>query len=544
MPIGTQQQKRKYSTSPDKSNRDTEQKENIKRIHYPELCPGRALVNLATQNLIEIFHGVEGHTETCEELKTSKQEYYDKKYRTPEGQNYGGIITEYHLRVHIRDLPEPNEHGEIPVDADRPSEDELVEISPHELAENHLYADDHYPNPLLLVERPQLTYDEISIGETWNIINWYWPKGNSRTERLRDPTELPYKFPEFLNIDYDKETFYKWKGIEIPTDANQSYVTFGSEPITPFSTETEADTDNTSENTVSINAEQKTTVTLQGTSSTQSHNHSKTTALTSSAGSIHITSGRRKGARHIEIDNPKGATDDIYRLPHDTFWGKNSYRWGINLTREDEGEETIISNIIDQFKDSRYNITIDIELFEKHASTETVVIPKREETIEMDALVDHVREMAPRNSVTLPDSTTAPNTLADIYEETEEHKTPDSINTTFSLLNEKVKEGGVETNSRKITVTSGIPSPVKNQWNISQPDVEADVDEQSHAWYHPHTGGEIQVVPVAGWGVEYEIYVKQTSNNPIEHVVTLADESLAAETVIDHMEAIAVTETV
>lgn len=192
-------------TELDKNNLGIEQNETEKNRAFPELEPGRALINAATGELIEFHHQMMGFVDTVEGRLAGYEEYINKEYGTPKGQDWGGIIEHFFVSMTRRPCPTPNQHGEIHVPMQRPAEDEIVDVKPEQFKNSVLFADDGRANPLLLVERPKATYGEITAGDTFEVKGWYDPR-EVAGERVKPVSEMGAQHPEISGVDYETET--------------------------------------------------------------------------------------------------------------------------------------------------------------------------------------------------------------------------------------------------------------------------------------------------------------------------------------------------
>lgn len=192
-------------TELDKSNLDVKQNETEKHRAFPELEPGRALINAATGELIEFHHQMMGFVDTVEGRLAGYEEYINEEYGTPEGQDWGGIIEHFFIAMTRRPCPTPNQHGEIHVPIHRPAEEEIIDMKPERFKETVLFDDNNRANPLLVVERPQATYGEIAAGDTFEVEGWYDPR-ESPGERIKPVNEMGAQHPEINGIDYTTTT--------------------------------------------------------------------------------------------------------------------------------------------------------------------------------------------------------------------------------------------------------------------------------------------------------------------------------------------------
>lgn len=196
------------NTELDKDNMEVAKQEEEIHYEYPNLRPARALLNLATGDLIEIMHRPSGATNTVEGLKTEKDEWFDETYRTKQGQDWGGIIQHHYIEFSRRNCPEPNAHNEIPAPTTRPDDSDRTDVSPDEFSSQELFDTEFAPYPLLLLERPEVSYDETIPGDTYDILGWYDPMQNNAENRVRPLTAITDTFPEITDASYTKTDQY------------------------------------------------------------------------------------------------------------------------------------------------------------------------------------------------------------------------------------------------------------------------------------------------------------------------------------------------
>lgn len=193
------------NTDLDKNNLGVEPQE-VEEIHdYPELRPGRALLAVDTAELIEFVHRVPCETETVEGTRSPRtgKKQWTNEYET--GQDWGGLLQHHFISYAKREAPSPNQHDEIHAPLDRPSEAEITDMSPDGF-ERIILFNDNEPRPLLLMERPEVSYEEVVPGETYDVVGWYDPTGDCETERVKPVSTMAHRFPEIAGVDGTKST--------------------------------------------------------------------------------------------------------------------------------------------------------------------------------------------------------------------------------------------------------------------------------------------------------------------------------------------------
>lgn len=214
--IGVNVQNRS-KTETDKNNISPRPNETEKAFAYPELEPGRALINLATGDIIEFQHRINGFTDTVEGRLTSGEEYYNKEYGTREGQDWGGIIEDAFLSFTVRQCPEPNEHGEIHIPLDTPDESDVIDMTPSTFEQRYLF-DGHRAQPLLIVERPEASYEEVMAGDTYSIVGWYDPSENTESDRIKPVETISHQHPEIVGVEYTTTTKRSLPRLDVSVD--------------------------------------------------------------------------------------------------------------------------------------------------------------------------------------------------------------------------------------------------------------------------------------------------------------------------------------
>lgn len=231
------------------------------RTAFPNLRPGRALVNLNTGEMYEFQHPTT-HVTLGEEQLTDFEESYEYKYGDgPQGQDYGNEIHRRWVAYRKVDCPVPNEHSEIPVETSAPGREEVVQKTPKAFYENELLeevqtgwnkvctterttdewvwamdemteqevreSDEHTLHgemyekktkevtviepetetravPFVVVERPEVSYSEVSENDTWEVEGWYWPYTGDKEARVRPLHEIVEQFPD-IEVDLGGE---------------------------------------------------------------------------------------------------------------------------------------------------------------------------------------------------------------------------------------------------------------------------------------------------------------------------------------------------
>jgi hypothetical protein len=288
------------------------------------------------------MHRVQGETDTVGGKKLGYEELMDWKYRTPQGQSWGGIIQEYHIAFAKRDCPLPNEHGEVPVPIHRPAERNITDLQPSVFRDTVL-RDGAEPNPLLLLERPQVTYEEIVPTDSYDVIGWYDPDGGDASSRVKPAEKIPHRFPDLVGVDYTKSTAITLPsvGVHVPWDGmNGDDTKFVRNAPSEYG---DADYEITTPNVTS---------------------------------EFHITAGHAHGYPRFLIDSPFDAKDDIKNLNADTRWDSENSQWTV------EKSIGALNEMVQVFSDAGWEFTIDADIIESYGDKKISVTP--DEYVEMD----------------------------------------------------------------------------------------------------------------------------------------------------------------
>jgi len=315
--IGTDTFSTTNKHNPDKYNLNAIQHERIKTIEFPALQPGQALVNLSTGELVEIFHPVQGGTELSQEelIAWHENDSYDEDDGDEQGRDFGGVIEHYHMNVRIMEAPSPNKHGEIPVTTERPEGDELTELKPEKFTEFVLMSNDSQPDPFLLLDRPEVTYEEASPYETYTVEGWYDPSEGAGA-RVKDPSDIASAFPDLTDAEYTEAELYTF---------------FNTDENLPNDVVTEA-------SFVGFSADDNTLATMDA------------------KGDVHITEGMRYGQSHVEVECSQSESDDIKSNAFKAYWDGES--WGINLSKEQLSKREIVGTLINTFAGEDVSVSL------------------------------------------------------------------------------------------------------------------------------------------------------------------------------------------
>lgn len=329
-------------TKPDKNNLDTQPDETEKNVEFPELEPGRAILNVATGAFHEMLHRIDGPTMLYEEKKTDYEESMAYKYDRVEGCDWGGVIEQYFISFVERTAARPNQHMEMMVPLKRPSDSEVTNLSPPQFQKSILTDENGYTAPLLIFERPQVAYEELAPGDSYELLGWYDPSEDA-SNRIKDESELTHKFPNLTNADYTSEMHHSIDVLNTSMTGELSPTDF---------------------------------ISLEATEADSGYTGSAT--KTASKGDVHITTGMHYGDRRYFIDSPFDAKDIIKFASKsaDTRWNNDAGEWTAVL--RDEVLAELVSSLSDEF-----SVTLDTNAFKHVATSERKRVS--EETIDTSA---------------------------------------------------------------------------------------------------------------------------------------------------------------
>jgi hypothetical protein len=328
-----------YSTTEtklDKNNLGTGPQELEHNYDFPALAPGRALLDVENGDLYEIMHRVTGFTDTVEGRQSESEEYFNWKYRTPEGQSWGGVIQHYFISYAKRQCPAPNTHGEIQTPLTRPDENSITDISPDAFEASVLLDDEETPRPFLLLERPEVTYEETMPGESYDILGWYDPSENAVADRINAMETIAHRFPDIAGVDYttDISKTLTELGITVEWDDNAESSVIEIAPAVE-------------DDGLVVDAD-------------------------ATAGNFHVTGGHAHEEKRFIIDSPFDAKDDIKAM--------NTARWAPDLAGGDgrwtlKRSHSMLVDMIRELTNDGWTLTIDADVFAAHADTDVSVTP-------------------------------------------------------------------------------------------------------------------------------------------------------------------------
>ncbi len=343
-----------YSTQEtelDKNNLDIEKEETEHRFEFPELAPGRALLDVETGVLYEIMHRTSGFTDTVEGRQSEKEERMNWKYRTPEGQDWGGIIQHYHISYAKRQCPTPNQHGEIQAPINRPSEKEITDVKPG-LFEENVLLDGDLPRPFLLLERPEVTYEEVMAGDTYDILGWYDPMEANIDSRIKPAQDIASQHPEIVGVDSTTHIAQELTelGIRVPW----------------------SEADDTQPANVHIDP-----------LGDKDENTAYEISMHDSPSDFHITLGHAFGDRRFLIESPYDAKEDIKQLSSNPRWDSDNTVWTVTA-----GEDSL-HELIKALTAAGWTISFDARVIAEYATTDVTVEPAEEVTVTTPELFDY-----------------------------------------------------------------------------------------------------------------------------------------------------------
>lgn len=473
---------------------------NDMKVAFPNLRPGRALVNLETNELIEIFHSVIGNWKTSGGTLSHLEE---RRLDDKVGTQWGGIIQEKYVAHRITDCPASNHHGEVPVPEERPEKSEIVERSPEEFFENVLEIDSK--TPFMLLERPSVDYAEVGTGETYEVVGSYWPQSTNPENRVRDADAITEEF-EGLDVAVGRTEVETHPVIELP-EFNVS-LTWGGVDSSSVVQFEETETGRIKAN-VKEDGKQET---------------------------IHLFDHHTDdyNTDRVHIDSPISAKDDI----KDLNWEQAHPNWDADFGEHGAWrfDADAFDHAIKHLLKCEYAVTVSAD----------VVATLGVESAEYVSHVADADEVAIEREQQAQEGFDASiEAIVDDWD-TDKDVSVQAVRTdnpTLLGLDLTLGEGGQMDLDTGITVSGtldtidGVPESVAKAW---QPAISAsadDSDEDGYEWYNSSSGARISVEEVEGkWGAEYEITVEHQYAEP-ETIATLADERHVVETVITHLRA-------
>lgn len=323
-------------TELDKNNLSTRKSETENRVAFPELGPGRALIDIETGDLHEFMHRQVGMVDTVEGRQSESEEYMNWKYRTPEGQDWGGIIQHRYLSYTTRDCPAPNDHDEIQMPLTHPTEADLTTVAPHVFSESVLF-DEERPRPLLLVERPEVTYEEAMPGDSFTVVGWFDPAEQDPEDRTKPTVDITSQHPEIVGGDAE-------------VTVSRGFNNFGASLTRDTVTDSE-----------SILISQPTD---SDTSGLEMQTQSDLT-------NFHIDVGQspKSGGLQFLIDSPFEAKDDIKELDRRASWDSDASQWTI------DGSRDALDEMLASFTAAGWEFSISPQIIEVYGDTSRTVTP-------------------------------------------------------------------------------------------------------------------------------------------------------------------------
>lgn len=402
-----------YNTSEtelDKNNLSTQKSETERRVAFPELSPGRALIDVETGTLYEFMDRPVGMINTVEGRQSESEEYLNWKYRTPEGQDWGGIIQHHYISYTERACPELNHHEEIQMPLTRPDDSDITTIAPPTFSNSVLF-DEEVPRPLLLIERPEVTYEEVMPGDTYKVIGWYDPSESDPSQRTKPTSDIVSMHPEIVGVD---STMSSSRGFD-QLDMSTSWDSVDDTDVAIVTASTEGDSS---------------TFTMR--------THSDKTEF-------HVDLGQSGGDVRFLIQSPYEAKETIKSLSAGAQWDSEATQWTVESSPEtlDEmirsfttaGWELSLSHrVVETFGDSSVDIlpveetvsATDSEVFE-YIFTETVsvegqsVLPRTETVVPVTTIDTEFVEISPTDSALDVTEATqpSPNHISNVDSESE-----------------------------------------------------------------------------------------------------------------------------
>lgn len=318
-------------TELDKNDLGTSPNETIRQHKYPELYPGRALVDLSSGTLLEIMHRTHGVTDTVGGTKNSLQEYWDWQEGEQTGQTWGGIFQSFHIAYVKRPVPTPNPHAEIPAPTKRPPERNIQDLRPERFC-SEILLDGDRPRPFLLLERPQASYEEVMPGETYDVVGWYWPVADEPDARVRDVANMADQFPEIAGVEGTEVTVLTLPGLD-------------------FEFEYDADTDD--DFVFEFSPDSTASGSQAGAASIDFTTRSTTT-------DFHV---RNAAGGYLAIESPYEAKEDIKGLSRETNWDSTESVWKVSQSTG------ALAELIREFTASGWTFTVDGSVLTAHADS-------------------------------------------------------------------------------------------------------------------------------------------------------------------------------
>lgn len=353
-------------TELDKNNLSTQKSETEQRVAFPELGPGRALIDIETGELYEFMDRPVGMIDTVEGRQSESEEYFNWKYRTPEGQDWGGIIQHHYMSYAKRGCPKLNEHGEVQMPLTRPADSEMTTVSPPAFADSVLF-DGEVPRPLLLVERPEVTYEEVIPGDTYEVAGWFDPSEANSADRTKPITDIVSTHPEIVDVDSTIDTLRGFARFDMS-----------------LAWETVADTDSI---IVSASTEGGDTTFSMDTQATQSE--------------FHIDVGRSDDEVRFLIQSPYEAKEAIKSLSSRAQWDSEASRWTV------ESSADTLNEMIMSFTAAGWDLSLSPRVVSKYGDSSVDITP---EQADVSATESDVFEYIFTESVTIADQPVVPGT--------------------------------------------------------------------------------------------------------------------------------------
>lgn len=475
---------------------------NDMKVPFPNLRPGRALVNLETNEMIEMFHSVIGNWKTSGGTMTFLEE---RRLDEEVGTEWGGIIQEKFVAHRITECPPSNQHGEVPVPEERPEKSEIVERSPEEFIDNVLQMDKQVP--FMLLERPSVDYAEVGTGETYEVIGSYFPHAEDPEDRVRDPEAITEEF-EGLDVAVGRTDVETHPVVEVPElSISLSWGDVAEESAIRF--------DETDDGHIEAHV-----------------------AENGEGAEIYLYDHHTDdySTDRVHIDSPFSAKEDIM----DLSWEQAHPDWDAEFGERGAWrfDASAFKHAIEHFIKCGYEVAASPEVvatmgvesaeYTSHvADAEEIAIEREQQAqVEFDASVAAITE----------DWDTEKN--VSVQAARVENPTLLALDLTLGAGGQMTLENGVSVSGGLGTIDA-VPESVADSWQPSAgaSDDDGAGDEESYEWYNPSSGARVSVEEVEGdWGSEYEITVEHQYTAP-ETVATLAGEGHTVETIITHLKA-------
>lgn len=465
---------------------------NDMNVPFPNLKPGRALVNLESNELIEMYHSMMGNWKTSGgTLSFLEERRLDDKV----GTEWGGIMQEEYVGHRITECPASNRHGEVPVPTERPEKSEIVERSPEEFRENVLQMDEKVP--FMLLERPSVDYAEIDTGETYEVIGSYFPNERDPEERVREPGAIQEAF-DGLEIEIGRTEVEGHPVVELPA----FNVSLSWEDVTEGAVIRLEESDGQVEAVV---ADEEATMHLFDYHTDAYHTD------------------------RVHIDSPKSAKEDI----KDLDWEHAHPNWDTEFGEYGAWrfDAEAFEHAVSHFLECEYTVSVSPDVIATIGveSTEYVSYVTDAEEVAFD---EEHRAVAEYES-SVASVTDGWETEKSVSIQAGQVDNPTLLALDLTLGAGEANLGAGMSVGGALETIDSIPESVVEAW---QP-AGGERENEAYEWYNPSSGARVGVEEVEGkWGPEFEITVEHAYTES-EVVVTLAGERDVVETVITHLRA-------